>query len=504
MTDQALAPHPPPFARGTLGRQLLVRVVLLVAIAAVLLSGATILATRTLLVQQVDNALDTATGRFRREGGPDRNGPRGGLLQPGQPIGTVAAFFPADGSEALSGRLVERGPESALPASALSRLQEVAPTGNKQTVDLGDLRRYRVVAYDANRLGQGTVTAGTVVVGIPLAEVDQTLAQLLGLGSLLSLLATGGAVLAARAVVSRSLRPLNRLASTAQQVSQLRLDKGDVALAVRVPPEDADPASEVGRVGEAFNHMLTNVGGALAARQASEMKVRQFVADASHELRNPLAAIRGYAELTRRSRDDVPPDTAHAMGRVESEAGRMSRLVEDLLLLARLDSGPDLAREPVDLTELVLNAVSDARAAGPEHIWTMVLPEVPVMAIGDTHRLYQVLANLLGNARTHTPPGTRVETGLAVAADQAVLTVTDNGPGIPAEIQPRVFQRFTRGDVSRARSGAAGTGGSTGLGLAIVAAVVEAHAGRVEVASQPGLTRFTVRLPMAGAATPGG
>ena len=148
-----------------------------------------------------------------------------------------------------------------------------------------------------------------------------------------------GPVFAARAVVARSLRPLNRVAATAQQVSQLKLDRGEVALAVRVPPADADPASEVGRVGQAFNHMLNNVEEALAARQASETKVRQFVADASHELRNPLAAIRGYAELTRRSREQLPPDAAYAMSRVESEADRMSHLVEDLLLLARLDSG---------------------------------------------------------------------------------------------------------------------------------------------------------------------
>ena len=158
--------------------------------------------------------------------------------------------------------------------------------------------------------------------------------------AILALLAVGGAVVAARAVVARSLRPLNRVAATAQQVSQLELDRGEVALAVRVPPEDADPASEVGRVGQAFNHMLNNVDDALAARQASETKVRQFVADASHELRNPLAAIRGYAELTRRSREQLPSDAAYAMSRVESEADRMSHLVEDLLLLARLDSGP--------------------------------------------------------------------------------------------------------------------------------------------------------------------
>jgi two-component system OmpR family sensor kinase len=304
-------------------------------------------------------------------------------------------------------------------------------------------------------------------------------------------------VLAARAVVARSLRPLNRVAATAQQVSQLELDRGEVALAVRVPPDDADPASEVGRVGQAFNHMLNNVEEALAARQASETKVRQFVADASHELRNPLAAIRGYAELTRRSREQMPSDAAYAMSRVESEADRMSHLVEDLLLLARLDSGPYLDLQPTDLTEVVMNAVSDARAAGPDHVWRLSVPDDPVVGLADRHRLHQVVTNLLANARTHTPPGTAVETGVSVAAREAVITVTDNGPGIPGDIQPRVFERFTRADVSRVRTPGAAAGGSTGLGLAIVAAVVEAHRGRVMVSSVPGQTRFTVTVPLA-------
>jgi len=269
-----------------------------------------------------------------------------------------------------------------------------------------------------------------------------------------------------------------------------------VALAVRVPPADADPTSEVGRVGQALNHMLGNVEAALEARQTSETKVRRFVADASHELRNPLAAIRGYAELTRRNRDEMPADAAFAMARVESEAERMSRLVEDLLLLARLDSGPAIDVAPTDLTELVINAVSDARAAGPDHSWQLDLPAEPVVALGDRHRLHQVVVNLLANARTHTPPGTRVETGLDLRAGQAVVTVTDDGPGIPEEIASHVFERFTRADTSRVRAdGPSGT--STGLGLAIVAAVVEAHQGRVTVASRPGRTTFTVFLPLA-------
>ena len=225
------------------------------------------------------------------------------------------------------------------------QLRGIPIDGDPHTLALADgLGRYRVVGYNVTS-DNGTVL-GTVVVGIPLAEVDETLIELLGLAAVLALVAITVTVFASRALVDRSLRPLNRVAATAQHVSQLELDRGEVALAVRVPPADADPTSEVGRVGQAFNHMLNNVEEALAARQASETQVRQFVADASHELRNPFAAIRGYAELTRRDRNGLPADTAYAMARVESEAERMSHLVEDLLLLARLDSGPDLDDRP--------------------------------------------------------------------------------------------------------------------------------------------------------------
>ena len=488
------------FRRGTLARQLLIRVVALVAAVALLLSALTTLATEQLLVGQVDRQLDAVTDRLRRD--PDSDGygpgPRGGLLQPGQPIGTLYAAYSTGGSSLSTGRLAERGQRPELSATAVEQLRAVPTDGTRTSVRLDGVGRYRVVGYPATILEPGEARQdGTVVVGVPLREVDRLLIQLIGLEILLTLLAIVGAVVAARAVVARSLRPLNRVAATAQQVSQLELARGEVALAVRVPPADADPASEVGRVGQAFNHMLNNVEEALAARQASETKLRQFVADASHELRNPLAAIRGYAELTRRSREQLPPDATYAMSRVESEADRMSHLVEDLLLLARLDSGPYLDLQPVDLAEVVVNAVSDARAAGPDHVWRLAVPDEPVVGLADRHRMHQVVTNLLANARTHTPPGTVVETGVSVESGEAVITVTDNGPGIPADIQSRVFERFTRADVSRVRTPGGPAGGSTGLGLAIVAAVVEAHHGRVAVTSGPGQTRFTVTVPLA-------
>jgi two-component system, OmpR family, sensor kinase len=490
---------PAPFARGTLGRKLLVRVLALVAAAAVLLSLFTTLATRQLLLGQLDRQLDSALARqqqFRSGGGGPsdlgRGPPPGGIRVPGQQIGTLAAEF-TDGRVRI-GILQNNRADVELPADEwnelVAQLRSVPVDGERVSLNLAaGLGRYRLIAQSRDY--------GSVVIGLPLKDVDTFLIELIGLEVVLTLLALAGAFWAARAVVARSLRPLNRVAATAQQVSQLPLDRGEVALAVRVPPQDADPSSEVGRVGQALNHMLNNVEDALAARQASETKVRQFVADASHELRNPLAAIRGYAELTRRGRDQLPTEAAYAMSRVESESERMSHLVDDLLLLARLDSGPDLDIKAVDLTEIVINAVSDARAAGPEHTWTLTLPDEPVSALGDRHRLYQVMANLLANARTHTPHGTRVDTALTVRDGFAVMTVNDNGPGIPDSIREQVFERFTRADTSRVRAPGGNGTGSTGLGLAIVAAVVEAHHGRVGVTSQPGHTEFTVELPLA-------
>jgi two-component system OmpR family sensor kinase len=295
-----------------------------------------------------------------------------------------------------------------------------------------------------------------------------------------------GAGVAGAVVVRRELRPLERVAATAARVSALQLDRGEVSLVERVP--DVDPRTEVGQVGSALNHMLDHVRSALEARHDSEVQLRQFVADASHELRTPLAAIRGYAELSRRG--VLTPETEYSLARISSQAERMTTLVEDLLLLARLDAGRPLEQGEVDLTRLVVDAVSDAYAAGPTHRWQLDVPDEPVTVPGDGSRLAQVLANLLANARAHTPPGTRVVVGLAVGPAYADLSVVDEGPGIAPELLPHVFERFARGSSSRSRQN-----GSTGLGLAIVHAVVTAHLGSVGVASGPGRTVFTVHLP---------
>jgi two-component system OmpR family sensor kinase len=326
------------------------------------------------------------------------------------------------------------------------------------------------------------------VSGLPLAPVNSTLRQVAIAEAVIFAIALLFTGLIGTAWVRVSLRPLRRVAATARRVTELPLGSGEVALPERVP--DANPATEVGQLGAAFNRMLGHVEAALARREASESRLRRFAADASHELRTPLAAIRGYAELARHHPGPVPPDLAHALSRVESESARMSVLVDELLLLAQLDAGRPLASEPVDLTRLAIDVTSDAQAAAPEHRWRLQLPDEPVGVRGDGHRLHQVLANLLSNAARHTPAGTTVTVALAVGRDAVAVSVTDDGPGIPPALRAAMFERFVRGDSARSRAA-----GSTGLGLAIVDAVTAAHHGQVTATSRPGETRFTIALP---------
>jgi two-component system OmpR family sensor kinase len=253
---------------------------------------------------------------------------------------------------------------------------------------------------------------GTLVTGLPLTTVNQQMEHVENTEHLVFALALGLAVILGAALVQFSLRPLRRVAATATKVTELPLDSGEVTLPAGVP--DTDPRTEVGQVGAAFNRMLYHVERALGRRAASEARLRRFAADASHELRTPLSAIRGYAELALRHRGPVPEDVTHALRRVQSESARMSVLVDDLLLLARLDAGRPLEREPVDLSRLAIDVTSDARVARVEHHWRLDLPSDPVLVLGDEHRLHQVLANLMSNAGKHTPRGSTVTVALRV------------------------------------------------------------------------------------------
>lgn len=495
----------------TLRTRLVVYAVTLIAVVAAVIGSVTTIAFHSYMYGKLDGQLHDIVmrveGRPPSGGEPAPGGPKDkeplAVIGLGQPFNTFGAVS-VDGSVTES-KIVEKPggfdtQESAQPLTGaqVDALEAAGVPADRKAhdVELPGLGGYRVEA----------VTSGgtTVLLGIPTAEVSKAISTLI----LVEVCVTGAGLIAAgiagAAMVGVALRPLRRVAATATRVSELPLHSGEVALFERVPDAEADPRTEVGQVGSALNRMLGHVGSALDARQKSEMRVRQFVADASHELRTPLASIRGYAELTRRGRENAGPDTRHALGRIESEAERMTGMVEDLLLLARLDAGRPLSYESTDLSPLVIDAVSDAgvagvagrapgNTAGPTHHWRLELPEVPATVSADPTRIQQVLVNLLANARTHTPPGTTVTVRVREARREVpwvTLEVQDNGPGVPAALQPHVFERFARGDASRSRHA-----GSTGLGLAIVQAVVAAHGGRAEVRSVPGNTVFAVHLP---------
>ncbi|MFD3886919.1 sensor histidine kinase [Streptomyces microflavus] len=507
----------------TLRTRLVVAAVSLIAVVAAVIGSVTAIAFHSYMYGKLDDQLHSVAVRAERPPGPlpvpdvlREAGPLGFVGGGGQPLGTFGALVGDDGDVTAS-KVVEdsglRSQESAKPLTGQQRraLEAEAPEtgGGTRSVELPGLGGYRVEAAT-------TAEGRTVLVGIPTAEVSGALNTLILVEVCVTAAGLIAASLAGTVLVGVAMRPLRRVAATATRVAELPLHSGEVALLERVPDAEADPRTEVGQVGAALNRMLGHVGSALAVRQESEMRVRQFVADASHELRTPLASIRGYAELTRRVTGREPSDsgsvTRHALGRIESEADRMTGLVEDLLLLARLDAGRPLSYESTDLLPLVVDAVSDARVAdasaeaGALHQWRLDLPDEPagpVTVRADPARLQQVLVNLLANARTHTPPGTTVTVSVrpSVRADEPVtLEVRDDGPGIPAELLPHVFERFARGDASRSRGDATDkatgtTTGSTGLGLAIVQAVVSAHGGRVRVDSAPGRTVFAVELP---------
>jgi two-component system OmpR family sensor kinase len=480
----------------TLRTRLVVASVVLIAVVCAVIGTVTTLALRSHLYEQLNGQVEDVgkrlSGPMKPGGGTDLGSTdriTGFLEGPAQPE-TIAAVVGADGR--VTRAFIAEDSEENVPFrqnvavdltdEQKSALAEV-PTTGMHTVDIPGLGEYRV-QYVAGKDG------GLYYVALPTESVTSTINTLI----LVEVSVTGAGLVAAAiagsVLIGVATRPLRRVAATATRVSELPLHTGEVNLSERVPDSETDPHTEVGQVGAALNRMLDHVHGALHSRQQSETRVRQFVADASHELRTPLASIRGYAELTRRGREDVGPDTRHALGRIESEAGRMTLLVEDLLLLARLDAGRPLQFEQTDLVPLVVDTISDARAAGQDHNWRLDLPDEPALVSADAARLQQVLVNLLGNARTHTPPGTTVTARVQRRGTWLCVDVEDNGQGIPAELLPHVFERFARGDSARSRAT-----GSTGLGLAIVQAVATAHGGAVTVDSVPGRTVFTVHLP---------
>jgi two-component system OmpR family sensor kinase len=348
----------------------------------------------------------------------------------------------------------------------------------------GSSRQIEVAGHRGPSFEEIAVPAkgGTVIAVVSVRNEVSTLAHLFRLNFFVGGAVLGLLALVALVVLTRSLRPLRQIAETADAIAA-----GD--LTARVPP--APKRSEIGRVATALNRMLGENEAAFGQRDATEERLRQFLADASHELRTPLTSIRGYAELFRRGAHERPEDLATVMRAIEDEAARMSRLVEDLLLLARLDDARPLDRLPVALDDLVERAIEAARAAEPDRLIQFEFAERPLMVDGDAGRLRQVIDNLLANVRRHTPAGAAAYISLRPAGDQIVLTVEDTGPGIAAADRELVFGRFARPDAAR------GEHGGAGLGLSIVRSIVLAHGGSIGIRSaNPHGAIFEVRLPV--------
>ncbi|GAA3545372.1 HAMP domain-containing sensor histidine kinase [Nonomuraea rosea] len=469
----------------SLEAKLVISSIALLATVSAVIATATTLLFNDFLTDRLDSQVSSAARRSTSGSLPPGSAPPEArevsfLLLPGQSELTFGARI-RQGAVRRAALLTDGGSVREVPPPpSLTRVTNVPVT-----VGLGPLGDYRMVS---SRAPDGDL----LVTGLPVTGMQSTLTRLVVVEAAVTLAGVALTAVACTLLVRRAVRPLGRLAATATRVSELPLATGDAVRLSRVPEVDTDPRTEVGQVGGALNRMLGHVETAFAVRHESETRLRQFIADASHELRTPLASIVGYAELTRRGGEPHGPQTAHALGRIRSEAGRMTTLVEDLLLLARLDAGRPLERLALDLSPLVVNAVSDAYAAAPRHRWLVNLPDQPALVSGDADRLHQVVTNLLANARTHTPPGTTVTTTVLLAPGRVSVRVADDGPGIPGHVLPHVFGRFARGDGSRSR-----LAGGSGLGLAIVSAVAAAHEGRVEVASVPGDTVFTLVLPAA-------
>ena len=478
-------------ARAAPLRLRLVAILLALALVALLVTAATaVTLLRGQLIGKVD-AQVSAVARGVANGGP-LTGLGGAPERRGQlPTTQYAVLLLDNGDQVQLGRRLN----PAVPAPDLS---EITPHlvrlmhGRAFTVEAVDGSvQWRCVALRITGTQAGDVT---LVVAQSLADVGDTVARMraiLAVVGFVVLLALG---VLGWAVVRRALRPLTEVESVARTIAG-----GD--LSRRVPQGPA--STEVGRLAESLNSMLSQIEHAFAVREASELRMRRFVSDASHELRTPLATVRGYAELYRQGAVSKPEEIATAMRRIETEAARMGALVEDLLTLARLDEQRPEQRAPVDLTVLAADAVHDARALDPGREVRLSALHGQLGAVvvqGDESRLRQVVTNLVANALRHTPAGCPIELLVGVQDGSGLLQVRDHGPGIAPEQVSSVFERFFRADPSRGR----GRGGGSGLGLAIVAAIVASHHGQVGVSQTPGGgATFLVRLPLAAAPVPG-
>jgi two-component system OmpR family sensor kinase len=481
---------PSAWARLPLSRRLVIGLLAVMSVALLVVAAATYVALRAWMTEQIDASLMQPKQRLYAE--QNDRGRVGEAVQSWTSAGATVVVVEQDGTATPLRQNYPGAPSpEPLRSSDAAELAAVptAPGATPVSVDIDGLGTSRAVAVPAFTDGQPV----TVVSVLPLSRVDEIAGRLVAV----EVVAVGLALLfvgiAGTWFVRRSLRPLQDVAETAGEVASLPLERGDVVIPARV--QNPVSTTEVGQVGLAVNAMLDHVESSLQTRADTEDRLRRFVSDAGHELRTPLAAVRGYSELMRRGAGADPAQAKQAAERIEAAASRMGLLVEDLLLLASLDEERPLARDVLDLRALVDEAVAEAATAGPEHQWSVVGEESPVQVVGDGVRLHQAIANLLANARAHTPAGTRVRTSLTRHDGWAYVDVLDDGPGFPTELLPRATERFARGDASRSRA----TGGS-GLGLSIVKAVVEAHGGGLLVTNAEGAGALVrIRLPLAAA-----
>jgi two-component system OmpR family sensor kinase len=465
-----------PLSLWSLRNRLILASVVLASFAIIASDFAANAALRTYLISQVDDQLinisNTSLNRLDRAGiapleADDKNSPFK-ILEPlrGVPTATSITLLDIDGN--LIGQV---GGELGGKNFAVTGLKiaEVSQYKNRPfTIEGKDGEP------DIRALAQMLPTGmGSVIVADSLEKVDKTLSQLRFLFLILGLIALTAIALAARWIIALGLKPLEAVEDTAEAIAA-----GD--LSARLPA--AKPDTEVGRLTTSLNTMLARIEESFTARVESENKLRRFVADASHELRTPLTAIRGFAELHRQGAVAGEEKTKELINRIEKESVRMSSLVEDLLLLARLDQSRELAKEPVDLNTLITEVVASARAAGPNHPIEIKLEASEIFVLGDSQRIHQVIANLLANARTHTPDGTEISITAMQGVSETTIAVSDKGPGLSKADQDRIFERFYRADPSRVRN----SGEGSGLGLSIVDAVMKAHGGYVSVKSEVG------------------
>ena len=468
-----------------LRRQLVLGAIGLVTVASVLIALVSSFVVGRLLLEGVDQQLRKVKDLVSLvvADASDTIGPSGRLERPGFPVGTLIAVV---GGGEVTGAVI--GDDAELIIIDPSQLRGFIDTSFPPNTPVG----VRVFGGEGEYRAMLVQDLGNsqVVVALPLADIRDTIGRLNFLIVAIAIVVVVFAGALGAYGARMTLRPLDRMRYTAQQVTQQRLDRGQVTVGFRVPKDLADPSTEVGQLGDSLNRMLDHVDDAFRTRYRTESTMRRFVQDASHELRTPLASIRGYSEFAIRFADTMPEDVGRALERIESESVRMTRLVDDLLTLARLDDGDKVRIQQVDLLPLVESVVADATIRGSEHHFTLDLPDSPVSLDADPEALVQVLTNLVQNARVHTPPGTTV-TVRVVADDQTVhIEVEDDGPGVDPEVLPAIFERFRKHHSTRVRKP-----GSTGLGLSIAHTIVAAHHGSLTVESEPGRTVFEVSIP---------